>query len=176
MGDDAGRSSFYNACYYAFRCCTTKSTSCMRSQHIDEACESCLKNNAPRMVQPWCYDYASKTDKNSDNYDEAFADTEKAEGTCWPQPGFENDRVIAFAKECFDVISWCNLLCPRDGGNSNQHAMCKHCVIMDFQKQDPTIDQLKDQAEVDASNQAANEALKVTTILSNFTSKYKITA
>jgi len=215
--DDAGRSTFYNACYYAFRCCTTSSTSCMRSQHIDEACESCLKENAPRMVQPWCYDYASKTDDKSVNYDATFAAQEKdgdaptfvvdslmtatfdafgvpieepmpvpsksdfvdaykeakSEGTCWPQPGFENDRVIAFAKECFDVISWCNLLCPRDGGNSNQHAMCKHCVIMDFQKQDPNIDKLKDQAEVDATNQAANEALKVTTILSNFTAKYK---
>jgi len=217
--DDAGRSTFYNACYYAFRCCTTSSTSCMRSEHINEPCQTCLKENAPRMVQPWCYTYASKTDKSVGNlnFDSAFAAQEahakaptfdlgslkqatfnangdvmkepmpvpspedptdaykaaKAQGTCWPQPGMDREEVVTFAKECFDVISWCNLLCPRDGGNSNQHAMCKHCVIMDFQKQDPTIDKLKDQAQTDAGKQAANEAIKVTTILSNFTAKYK---
>jgi len=215
--DDAGRSTFYNACYYAFRCCTTSSTSCMRSEHINEPCQTCLKENAPRMVQPWCYNYASKTTDGNPNYDKAFAEQEaaakaptfnvdslktatfdangdaieepmpvpseedatdaykaaKSEGTCWPQPGMEREEVVTFAKECFDVISWCNLLCPRDGGNSNQHAMCKHCVIMDFQKQDPTIDILKDQAQTDAKKQGTTEELKVTTILSDFTAKYK---
>ena len=214
---DAGRSSFYNACYYSFRCCTTSTASCMQSNNLKASCLECLKGNAPRMVRPWCLDYALETDDMLKDplYNAVFAQKEKdngapqftidslktstfdssgspvkepmpkpfdettkykaaqADGTCWPQPGAEDLRAQTFAEQCFEVISWCNLLCPRDGQNSNQHAMCKHCVIMDFQEQDAPIDIIKDTAVVDAKAVQEHADALETKAMSEFTGKYR---
>lgn len=59
--------------------------------------------------------------------------------TCWPQGGAKDLRVKAYSDKCFEVLSWCNLLCPRDAANSVEHKMCKHCTLMGFAKADPTV-------------------------------------
>jgi len=176
------RDDFYNACYYAFRCCTTKTKNCAVSENFGQSCQACLGSRAPRMVKPWCMDYMNKdfgTDADAlaiaktetdtaATYDltnleastfttdgalrvevlpapkteslilalSLFPEYKDANGdlykTCWPQAGPNDGRVATFVSECFDVISWCNLLCPRDQGNSNGHAMCKQCMVTDF--------------------------------------------
>lgn len=211
---DADRSSFYNACYYAFRCCTTTKASCMKSDNFGEICTGCLRENAPRMVRPWCLDYAQQQEKGKGGED-SFAEelnapkfslldlkaptfdengnvaTEKmpepigavyslklknaggvGKKTCWPQPGEEDIRVKTFAEQCFEVISWCNLLCPRDGQNSNQHAMCKHCMVTEFALDDSSIDVIKTEAVESAAKQKTNEENAETAIVNEFTSRY----
>jgi len=104
-----------------------------------------------------------------------LAETEGGKGTCWPQPGKEDARVVSFAEKCFEVISWCNLLCPRDGSNQNAHAMCKHCVLLDFTTHTAAIDKIKAetsdmlQQKMEAARDAAANATKA------FTKKYTVT-
>jgi len=172
------RDAFYNACYYAFQCCTTSTQECFVSENFGMSCIACLQESAPRMVKPWCMTYAKKTfdmvkyptidESGAEEFDVQSLETEtftesgalvvetlpdpaseilvqdlekfpsyKDETgaeyqTCWPQPGPNDGRVQTFAQECFDVISWCNMLCPRDESNSNGHALCKQCMVMDF--------------------------------------------
>lgn len=96
-------------------------------------------------------------------------------GTCWPQPGTSDARVESFAEKCFEVISWCNLLCPRDASNQNAHAMCKHCVLLDFTEHTAAIDQIKADTsdmlttKVNKATKAANDAQ------TTFTGKYTMT-
>jgi len=118
-----------------------------------------------------------KTDglKYSKQLAENLAERLGGAGTCWPQPGDDDARVVSFAEKCFEVISWCNLLCPRDESNQNAHAMCKHCVLMDFTTHTGAIDQIKAdtskmlQQNVKADSDAAAKARKT------FTDKYTVT-
>merc|ERR1711998_443921 len=34
--------------------------------------------------------------------------------SCWQPRGEEDKETIDFTEKCFEVLSWCNLLCPRD--------------------------------------------------------------
>jgi len=58
---------------------------------------------------------------------------------CWVEPGTNGDkRPAKFGENCFEVLSWCNLLCPRDTANSGGHIMCKHCALLGFERGKPT--------------------------------------
>merc|ERR1711924_428653 len=56
---------------------------------------------------------------------------------CWVQPGDDDVRRSKFGEKCFEVLSWCNLLCPRDTANSVGHVMCKHCALFGFEQGRP---------------------------------------
>merc|ERR1711924_345539 len=49
--------------------------------------------------------------------------------TCWQPRGPADKQVIDYAEKCFEVHSWCNLLCPRDTPQTVDHVMCKHCTL-----------------------------------------------
>lgn len=154
-----GAESFYNACYYSYRCCTTTGNSahCYVSENFGDRCLQCLKNNAPRMTRKICTEYSKQEDaqgndwplewKNAEaTYSEADVMSDvipnpvtaelklvfNGKETCWPQGGSQDGRVDAYAQKCWEVLSWCNLLCPRDAANSNLHKMCKHCTLFEF--------------------------------------------
>jgi len=77
--------------------------------------------------------------------------------TCWAEPGAQDKRTLAYVDKCFEVISWCNLLCPRDEANTKEHAMCKHCTLFGFQSQERVVDKRK-QAVQEALQSIKNEA------------------
>jgi hypothetical protein len=49
-----------NACYFAFRCCTTRNEGCQTDNRLGTKCRSCLSSYAPRMVLTECRLYARK--------------------------------------------------------------------------------------------------------------------
>jgi hypothetical protein len=53
--------------------------------------------------------------------------------SCWQPRGAADKQVIDYAEKCFEVLSWCNLLCPRDTPQTVDHVMCKHCTLFGFQ-------------------------------------------
>lgn len=151
-------SAFYNACYYSYRCCTTTGNEggCYVSANFGAECKSCLSRNGPRMVRGLCTDwlnvfgdpasafYESDVDWTKQNMidDAGFPDTNNAEyklrfttaqeQTCWSQAGPSDARISAYTEKCFEVVSWCNLLCPRDTPQSTDHKMCKNCELHGF--------------------------------------------
>lgn len=57
--------------------------------------------------------------------------------SCWIRPGAGDVRVSGnggYSDKCFEVISWCNLLCPRDTPQTVDHVMCKHCTLFGFRE------------------------------------------
>merc|ERR1711977_389290 len=60
--------------------------------------------------------------------DNGFVDTR----SCWQPRGPGDAQVIDYAQKCFEVLSWCNLLCPRDTPQTVDHVMCKHCTLFGF--------------------------------------------
>jgi hypothetical protein len=46
--------SFYNACYRAFRCCSSSSSSCNLSDNFGAKCRDCIAQNGPRIVKAPC--------------------------------------------------------------------------------------------------------------------------
>lgn len=162
----SGSTEFYNACYYSFRCCTTtgNSGSCYVSENFGDKCLQCLKNNAPRMTRKICSSYHLQQDADGNEWsldtkaaESAFSKADLVDDvvpkpttpelkvlftgkdTCWPQGGSLDGRTDAYARKCWEVLSWCNLLCPRDAANSNLHAMCKHCTLFEFKNDEKTI-------------------------------------
>merc|ERR1712098_450192 len=158
MGDD---SDFYNACYYSYRCCSTTSNGdgCYVSDNFGDKCRGCLKENGPRMTRGLCTDWLfyygpgaaeqesglewSTQDMLDDN---GFPDTAvpdyflkfqlAQQKTCWVQAGAEDLRMKDYAEKCFEVVSWCNLLCPRATGKTTDHKMCKQCTLFGFANKD----------------------------------------
>jgi hypothetical protein len=153
---------FYNACYYSFRCCTTtgNGNGCSVSDNFGAMCRSCLKDNSPRFVKKDCVDWIADTeidtsawtqkDLMEDNgvpptdnpgYKVMFAnypgapteDSPVDTRSCWQPRGSGDKLVVDFAEKCFEVLSWCNLLCPRDTPQTVDHVMCKHCTLFGFQ-------------------------------------------
>lgn len=57
--------------------------------------------------------------------------------SCWKRVGDADDRMGTYVKNCWDAISWCNLLCPRDDDNTVDEKMCKECVDLGFQENAP---------------------------------------
>jgi len=53
--------------------------------------------------------------------------------SCWQQRGAGDAQVVDYAEKCFEVLSWCNLLCPRDTPQTVDHVMCKHCTLFGFE-------------------------------------------
>jgi len=143
---------FYNACYYSFRCCTTtgNGNGCYVSDNYGAMCRSCLKNNGPRFVRSACADWLS--DGTIDNSAWTTDDLMEDNGlpstsipqyavifenlpspSCWANRGAGDSMVRDYAEKCFEVLSWCNLLCPRDTPETADHVMCKHCTLFGFQ-------------------------------------------
>lgn len=159
---------FYNACYFAFRCCTTtgNGNGCYVSDNFGSECRRCLQGHPPKVLKDKCKEYVadyktgkmskdeeftqadmmagklppikSLEDKKSTLYAEKYAvAVNKKDFACWVQPGDKDDRKSKFGDNCFEVLSWCNLLCPRDAANSVGHVMCKHCTLLGFQRERP---------------------------------------
>jgi len=152
-----GNAEFYNACYYAYSCCTETRTDCLVSTGYGAACKSCIKNNGPKMVLPVCENYANSLSGNdkkrfvdqSITQDKGFPANNEIVGdafrmqfnlkknaghkSCWYRAGPADDRMKTFHKDCWEAISWCNLLCPRDDQNQVQSDMCKECIDMGFE-------------------------------------------
>jgi hypothetical protein len=163
--------AFYNACYYSFRCCTTTNNGngCYVSENFGLKCKDCIGSNGPRMTRNVCKQYLDKVDAEGHPWDadtlakeeqapefdeetlmqdimpeprtENFILAFKDKTTCWPQAGPQDLRIRQYKEKCFEVLSWCNLLCPRDAANSVQHNMCKHCTLLGFDLADPPIKQ-----------------------------------
>jgi len=152
--------AFYNACYYSFRCCTTtgNGNGCYVSDNFGDMCKSCIKANGPRFVKSDCLKYVKEfpEDKwkmadllndngvpftkkpdyavNFNNWPGAPTEEHPVDTrSCWQQRGSEDKQVIAFSSKCFEVLSWCNLLCPRDTPQTVDHVMCKHCTLFGFE-------------------------------------------
>lgn len=165
---DPGYSSsdmeFYNACYYSFRCCSTTSNSdgCYVSDSFGEKCRGCIAQNGPRMTRGKCTDWlyyygpGAATSESGVEWSEAdmlndngFPDTKVPDfyiaflnmpvKSCWVQAGPEDARMSEYSNKCFEVISWCNLLCPRDTPKSTDHKMCKQCTLFGFANKDTGV-------------------------------------
>lgn len=172
-----GAQEFYNACYYSYRCCTTTGNSahCYVSENFGEKCLQCLRNNAPRMTRKICSEYHLQEDASGNPWSSEMKENESPysvadlmsdviptpetdtlkvvfndKTTCWPQGGSQDQRVDAYAQKCWEVLSWCNLLCPRDAANSNLHKMCKHCTLFGFEKAEDGIVEQKKQEKLSA--------------------------
>jgi len=146
-------SAFYNACYYSFRCCTTTSNGdgCYVSDEYGDKCRSCLSRHPPKVVKPICNEYVNDPALDPEEIfgpediltDDGVPTPTSAYGSehyymladldsCWVRPGTDDILVSAFTDKCFEVLSWCNLLCPRDTANSVEHVMCKHCTLFGY--------------------------------------------
>lgn len=158
-GTADSRRAFYNACYYSYSCCTEVSLDCLASEGYGQKCEACLFSNGPRMVKPICTNYIKESGKGfgkkelmEDNgipstriqkYARVFkkwAKTAKKNGvkpSCWKRVGSQDGRMNKFVQNCWDAISWCNLLCPRDDDDTVDEKMCKECINMGFQREAP---------------------------------------
>jgi len=156
----SSQKDFYNACYYSFRCCTTtgNGNGCYVSDNFGAACKSCLKMNGPKFVKKGCLDFIA--DESVSGYtmedlmqDNGVPQTESElyavqfnnwpgapsadngnvdTRSCWQQRGESDKQVIDYSDRCFEVLSWCNLLCPRDTPQTVDHVMCKHCTLFGF--------------------------------------------
>ena len=164
--------SFYNACYYSFRCCTTtgNGNGCYVSDNFGAMCRSCIKKNGPRFVKKACVDWTQDEamDQSKWGIKDLMADngvpptdnpayavmfknypggpTEEDpvdRRSCWQPRGSADKQVIDFAEKCFEVLSWCNLLCPRDTPQTTDHVMCKHCTLFGFEAGYWDIDNFK---------------------------------
>jgi len=67
--------------------------------------------------------------------------------SCWQPRGAGDKQVQAFSNKCFEVLSWCNLLCPRDTPQTVDHVMCKHCTLFGFNDGYWDIDNFKQQVK-----------------------------
>lgn len=176
----AGRdAAFTNACYYAFRCCSTSQGACGAGSDQDFGgdCTTCLGQHTPRKAARQCVLYFQKkvekaggggvvecANKQGDmtpdtlkrdprcqrfvgqpaytidnlraglkptfnpTKDNAALEAEFAKiKDCMPQGGDSAGFKNKFAKKCFEMVSWCDLTCPRDADNSIQHKYCKNC-------------------------------------------------
>lgn len=171
--------AFANACYYAFRCCTTGDGSCGQGSDLDLGgdCGTCLKQHPPRKVARECELYFDKKISTGKGGSIACADkfgrltpasvkkdprckrfqsqppytvadlragrkpkfnpakdNTMLEGifnkldNCMPEGGGKGNGFInRFTKQCFQLFSWCDQMCPRDGDNSIEHKYCKNC-------------------------------------------------
>ena len=145
--------AFYNACYYSFRCCTTtgNGNGCYVSEEYGDRCRSCLGRHPPKVVKPICTKYMNDDQLAEEEVfttpdllkDESVPTPTSEYGTeqyymmttldsCWVKPGTEDVLVTAYTDKCFEVLSWCNLLCPRDDVNTVEHVLCKHCTLFGY--------------------------------------------
>jgi hypothetical protein len=164
---------FYNACYYSFRCCTTtgNGNGCYVSDQFGAMCRSCLKDNSPRFVKKDCVDWLNddtgvdtsgwvmddlmndngvpQTDNEGyavmfKNYPGGVTEDHPVDTrSCWQPRGAGDKQVVDYAEKCFEVLSWCNLLCPRDTPQTVDHVMCKHCTLFGFEAGFWDIDNFK---------------------------------
>merc|ERR1719272_881424 len=144
---------FYNACYYSFRCCTTtgNGNGCYVSDNFGNMCRSCLKSNGPKFVKGDCVNWLTDEDNDVSSWtvDDLMADNgipstnipsyavlfeNFANPSCWQNRGAGDKMVMDYADKCFEVLSWCNLLCPRDTPQTVDHVMCKHCTLFGFEQ------------------------------------------
>lgn len=148
---------FYNACYFSYRCCSTTGNSdgCYVSDSFGPKCRSCLAENGPRMVRKtcmdWLYYYGPGAGEEEPGVDWTEHDMLNDKGfpstivpefhlkfqtykdkTCWVQAGSGDKRMKPFVDKCFEVISWCNLLCPRATPTTTDHKMCKQCALFGY--------------------------------------------
>jgi len=149
----SNQEDFYNSCYYSFRCCTTTGNGNGRyvSDNFGDNCRSCLKNNGPRFVKGDCAKWLADDDNDTSEWTEDDLMKDKgipstsipaysvlfknfARDSCWAQRGAADKMVVDYASKCFEVLSWCNLLCPRDTPQTVDHVMCKHCTLFGFEK------------------------------------------
>merc|ERR1711865_925988 len=149
----SSQKDFYNACYYSFRCCSTtgNGNGCYVSEDYGTKCRSCLSRHPPKIVKPVCTKYMNDAELDEEEVftardilaDEGVPTPTSEYGTenyymlasldsCWVRPGTEDNLVTAFTDKCFEVLSWCNLLCPRDTPQTVDHVMCKHCTLFGF--------------------------------------------
>lgn len=159
---DGSNRAFYNACYYSYSCCTEVSLKCLASQGYGDKCESCLLDNGPKMVLPLCTNFVNQYSKGGTEpepnqkwgKDDIFADSglpsttipamkrdfqkkKKQRDSCWRRAGPDDERMVKFVKNCWDTISWCHMLCPRDDQNTVNEKMCKECINLGFQQLAP---------------------------------------
>jgi len=151
--------AFYNACYYGYMCCTEVEEACLASNGYGEKCEGCLYRNGPRMVIPVCAAIMKAAPKNNVKFgmaeirkDQGIPDVSKWTGlsgqvkqaikekkgvmdSCWRHAGRTDARMNAFVANCWDAISWCNSICPRDMGHTKGMEYCKECVNLGFNEQ-----------------------------------------
>merc|ERR1711998_663498 len=46
--------------------------------------------------------------------------------SCWKRVGAQDPRMNKYVQNCWDAISWCNLLCPRDDGHTFKEIRVKY--------------------------------------------------
>jgi hypothetical protein len=80
-----------------------------------------------------CAAQAELYSEQFNNYPGAPTDTEADTRSCWKSRGSTDKQVVDYAEKCFEVLSWCNLLCPRDTPQTVDHVMCKHCTLFGFE-------------------------------------------
>jgi len=144
-------------------CTTTgNGDGCYVSDQFGAMCRSCIKANSPRFVKKDCVDWLNDdtgVDTSGWTMDDLMNDAgvpktqnmlyavmfknypggpteengEVDTRSCWQPRGSGDKQVIDFAEKCFEVLSWCNLLCPRDTPQTVDHVMCKHCTLFGFQ-------------------------------------------
>jgi len=142
---------------------TGNGNGCYVSDNFGAMCRSCIKDNGPRFVKKACVDWLmddaltadqkklwTMDDLLNDNgvpatgVPEYAVEFENYPGkateenpvdtrSCWQPRGAADKQVIDYAEKCFEVLSWCNLLCPRDTPQTVDHVMCKHCTLFGFQ-------------------------------------------
>merc|ERR1712054_717444 len=133
---------FYNACYYSFRCCTTtgNGNGCYVSG-VDTSgwvMDDLMNDNGVPQTDNEGYAVMFKNYPGGVTEDHPI-DTR----SCWQPRGAGDKQVVDYAEKCFEVLSWCNLLCPRDTPQTVDHVMCKHCTLFGFEAGFWDIDNFK---------------------------------
>merc|ERR1712146_261207 len=119
-------------------------------------CRSCLKDNSPR-VKKDCVDWLNddsgvdtsgwvmddlmndngvpQTDNEGyavmfKNYPGGVTEDHPIDTrSCWQPRGAGDKQVVDYAEKCFEVLSWCNLLCPRHPADRRpRHVQALHPV------------------------------------------------
>lgn len=69
----------------------------------------------------------------SDDLEQFFRKKKRnGKNSCWSRAGANDERMKEYTEKCWDTVSWCNMLCPKDALNSNDLEFCKTCVSLDF--------------------------------------------
>merc|ERR1712196_46349 len=122
-GNENGRRAFYNACYYSYSCCTEGNLGGFTKKDLME------DNGLPTTkVQKFAREFKKW---------EATAKKTGVKASCWKRFGAQDPRMNKYVQNCWDAISWCNLLCPRDDDDTVDEKMCKECINLGFQREAP---------------------------------------
>ena len=125
------KAELYETCYKGYLCCSGPQMKCMRGNVYNEVsgvanedrhCGDCMAEFAPLTLTDEAV--ASLADGALDR---TGTDTENPEqiAALWRQRNY--DERVSYGYDCWQALSWCNQVCPRDGKQMS-HDFCGDCI------------------------------------------------